>query len=120
MGPFEDDGFPALFDGDDLDRIRAEQLQREYPRKEPWQPFRVVAANYPRVAHALRQLWGTPEADAFFNRMLIDDRGNRAGFPPEVVRALLALSELHQQAFRYRQPEDVWVDDPSVTRYQRC
>lgn len=117
MGQGDNGGFPALFDNDDLDRLRAEQLEREYPRVEPYRPLPIVAAQYPRIAEAIRQLWGTPEADAFFNRMLIDERGNRAGFPPEVVRALLALSELHQQAFRYRKPEDIWIDDPAVGRY---
>lgn len=117
MGLGEDGGFPSLFDGDELDRLRSEQLEREYPRVAPYQPMPIVAEHYPRIAQVIRQLWGTPEADAFFNRMLIDERGNRAGFPPEVVRALLALSELHQHAYRYRKPEDVWIGDPTVGRY---
>ena len=112
--------FPSLFDSDELDRVRVRQLEREYPKAPPYQPFPVVAQHYPRIAQAIRQLWGTPEMDRFFNRMLIDERGNRAGFPPEVVKALLALSQLHQQAYLYRTPEDVWIGcDPNVSRYSR-
>jgi len=110
--------FPSLFDSDELDRVRGQQLEREYPKAPPYQPLPVVERHYPRIAQAIRQLWGTPEMDRFFNRMLIDERGNRAGFPSEVVQALLALSQLHQQAYLYRTPADVWVgSDPSISRY---
>jgi len=108
--------FPALFDDDELERARAEQLAREYARREPYQPFLVVAQHYPRIARAIEQLWGAPEMDRFFDRLLIDERGNRAGFPPEVVQALLLLSSRHQQAFRYHTPADVWISDPTVSR----
>ena len=116
----EQEFFPSLLGSQELELARLEQLEREYPKVPPYQPFPVVEEHYPRVAQVIHQLWGTPEMDAFFNRMLIDDRGNRAGFPIEVVRALLALSEQHQQAFRHPTSNDVWVgNDPSVARFQK-
>lgn len=111
------DTFPSLLCSAELDLVRLQQVERESPKPPPYQPFPIVEQHYPRVAQVIHQLWGSPEMDAFFNRILIDDRGNRAGFPPAVVQALLALSGQHQNAFRYPTPHDVWLTDPTVGRY---
>ena len=46
--------------------------------------------------------------------LLIDDRGSRHGFPPEVVEALLALSRQHSERFGFPPPavEDWKIGPP--------
>jgi len=47
---------------------------------------------FPRVANALATNWNDPQAfRACLYDLLVDKRGNRSGFPDEVVSELLAL-----------------------------
>ena len=104
---------PRLFDSQELENLRAAQKSMDTPpAKEPAHPLPVVAAKFPRIAAQVVDLWGTPECDTFLNRLIIDDRGDRAGFPPEVLAALLDISRQHQQQFGFALPDNVWVDDP--------
>ena len=43
-------------------------------------------------------LWGYPEMDTFFERLAIDTRGDREGFPAEVMSELMLLSVVHSAA----------------------
>ena len=46
-----------------------------------------------RVLNRIVDLWQSPEIDAYFTDLLIDSRGNRQGFPPEIVSELFILSQ---------------------------
>jgi hypothetical protein len=46
-----------------------------------------------RVLNRIVDLWNSPEIDAYFTDLLIDSRGNRQGFPPEIVSELFVLSQ---------------------------
>jgi hypothetical protein len=54
---------------------------------------------YPRIIQQLTLLWGHPELETFFEKLWIDDRGNRQGFPPEVMSELMFCSSLHRDAY---------------------
>jgi hypothetical protein len=86
--------FPPLLPDDEIDRMVVRKPQPPSARPEP---FGIVLQSYPRIAERLRKLWGTAECDRYFAELLIDQRGNRQGFPPAVVSALLELSEAHQR-----------------------
>ena len=48
--------------------------------------------SFPRIANLLALTWDEPEATyANFDRLFVDRRGNRRGFPPEVLSELAAL-----------------------------
>lgn len=113
----EADGFPSLFDSQELEEVRLRQWASEHPQSAPYQPFQRLEQAYPRIALLILQLWGTPEMDRYFERLLIDDRGDRAGFPPDIMEALLSLSRRHLTAYRYPTPRDVWEVDPDVKRH---
>ena len=53
-------------------------------------------AKYPRVAERISILWGTVGMARYFNEILFDDRGDREGFPPDVMLELFALSNHHE------------------------
>jgi hypothetical protein len=110
------DDIPKLFDGDEIEalvRERQRAHEANTPVKHPWP---VVAEHFPRVAQAIFDLWGSPECDTYLTRLIIDDRGSRAGFPAEVLRALLDLSQQHQGQFGVAVSGPIWLDDPLSPR----
>jgi len=52
---------------------------------------------YPRILKKIVALWDTPSIEAYFADLLVDDRGNRAGFPKEVASDIFYLNSLLQQ-----------------------
>lgn len=55
-----------------------------------------LAANYPRVLNQIIANWESPaEQDVYLNELVVDKRGNRAGFPPKVLAEILFISELY-------------------------
>jgi len=57
---------------------------------------------FPRIANQLAAVWSDkPAARSYLDGLLVDDRGNREGFPPDVLRELLSLrlyyENLHSQ-----------------------
>ncbi|MFN0040532.1 MAG: hypothetical protein ACKVP2_13555 [Burkholderiales bacterium] len=60
---------------------------------------RELATAFPHILDRIGLLWGTPELDTYFQHLMLDDRGNRSGFPPEVMRELAFLFEL---SIKYR------------------
>ena len=108
--------FPSLFSSQELDQQHIDQKAHLAPKVEQYYPLPVVEARFPRIAEAIQSLWGTPELDSYFDKLLIDERGDRAGFPAEVVQALLALSNQHIECFGYRTLADAWTVDPKTHR----
>lgn len=64
---------------------------------------------YPRILEKIIALWDSPELDQYFSELLVDERGDRAGFPPEVAREIMHLNLAHssQQALAPRK-HDLW------------
>ncbi|MDO8415203.1 MAG: hypothetical protein Q7S87_03205 [Agitococcus sp.] len=57
-----------------------------------------LARKYPRVANALAEAWGNASKfEAQLDSYLIDDRGNRLGFPVEVAKDLMDLKAYFDQ-----------------------
>ena len=52
---------------------------------------------FPRIAKQIVMHWGQPEFEKFASNLIIDDRGNRHGLPPEVLSDLLFLYNLHSE-----------------------
>lgn len=63
---------------------------------------------FPRVHQNVVALWGTGPGEAYLDSLIVDDRGNRQGFPPDVLRALLVLQRVHFQTFGTFQKIDPW------------
>jgi hypothetical protein len=107
------DDTPKLFDSGEIETLRREREHAagggERPARHPWP---VLADHFPRIAQAVFDLWGTPECDAYLARLIVDDRGTRSGFPPEVLQALLDLSAQHQRQFGLSRSGPLWLADP--------
>ena len=62
-----------------------------------------LATKFPRLANGIAANWGSPEmCRSLLYRLLVDQRGNRQGFPKDVTRDILSLwsfyGELHPAA----------------------
>jgi hypothetical protein len=66
---------------------------------------------YPRIVDKIHQLWGTPEIEAYFQELMLNDRGNRQGFSPEVLTEVLNLRTWYRSLLP-PQPRSVdsWAD----------
>lgn len=107
--------FPSL---DDSPLWADDFVVPRQPETAATPPLMVIRTHYPRIAKAIELMWGAPELNDYFSRLVIDDRRDRAGFSPEVMAALLKLSAEHLKRFRFIQPEsssDAW----GIDRYQK-
>ena len=64
-------------------------------------PF-ACARRFPRIVNSIADLWRrTRECEEYLDSLVIDLRGNRTGFPPDVAKELRALrsyyADLHPQ-----------------------
>lgn len=69
---------------------------------------------YARVFDNIMSRWGSVAADEYFSELFFDNRGNRQGFPREVMDEIFFLSRLHDQysaAKRKREEVDVWDNE---------
>ncbi|OLC67196.1 MAG: hypothetical protein AUH79_04725 [Betaproteobacteria bacterium 13_1_40CM_4_64_4] len=65
--------------------------------------------HYARIANVIAAAWRDPKAlRSYMDCLLSDDRGNRRGFPPDVLRELLALREYY---------DSVGPENPSIWTY---
>lgn len=70
--------------------------------------------DFPHILEQLVSFWGTVEFETFSERLLLNSRGGRSGFPPEVVMELFHLANLHKDQMKLTRLEktDVWGNLP--------
>ncbi len=68
-----------------------------------------LARDFPRIANTLAVIWKRPaRADEYFQQLLLDHRGGRKGFPPDVAMELSKLAAHHATLYPYRR--SIWDD----------
>ena len=71
----------------------------------------VLMASYARIANVIAATWTDPKAlAAYMDSLLTDRRGNRRGFPPDVLRELMALALHAQNVAPKRAGATAWAD----------
>ncbi|MFO0235693.1 MAG: hypothetical protein ACK51M_22075 [Burkholderiales bacterium] len=71
---------------------------REMMRRLPGNLLRRTAADFPHMLEAIARDWATPDRfHAMLDAFVFDDRGGRAGFPPEVLLELAELRTCHER-----------------------
>lgn len=68
-------------------------------------------ARHPRILERIAQLWGTSQLDGYLQELLLDTRGGRQGFAPEVMSDLMFLHGLHVDCQEQSAATDVWGGD---------
>jgi hypothetical protein len=77
-----------------------------------------LEAGYPRVFNNIMLYWDTPEIDGYLNGLMVTDREDRAGFPPEVAAEIMRLSLVHASQHPMKK-DDVWqVDTGKFASYK--
>jgi hypothetical protein len=115
-----DHALPAILDDDSLEReIAARRHERYDPfrRRERPDPWPIIAERFPRIAATIRGQWGTTALDRYFSALVIDERGDRGGFPPDVLAAILEVARLHGERFRFERPICPWSQDASLSKW---
>lgn len=111
---------PAIMTDDEIEQAiedRRYEKHNPFRRKEKPDPWRVVASRYPRIAERIQKLWGTAALDECINRLVIDDRGDRNGFPPDVLAAIMEIGWFHGQRYMFRRNACPWEEDVSQTKW---
>jgi|SRR5690349_7085045 len=71
-------------------------------------PIHNLADRFPRIVNKLAQLWKRPyHADRYFDSLLHDTRGGRAGFPLPVLSEISSLYE-HYRTNVFPVAQDTW------------
>ncbi|MDD2685237.1 MAG: hypothetical protein PHY62_03685 [Gallionella sp.] len=50
---------------------------------------------FPRILAKIMALWDTPDMNQFFVELMVNKRGDRAGFPKDVASDIIYLSMVH-------------------------
>lgn len=74
--------------------------QKPKSLEESWE---TLHQHFPRIYEMLRMTWGSQEAHNKLAHLLWVDTEARAGFPKEVVWALMAIQAAHQREFGFEQ-----------------
>ncbi|HXC38250.1 MAG TPA: hypothetical protein VN667_04835 [Burkholderiales bacterium] len=98
---------PTLFVHNEVEEavVVRKQQEEEYP-------FITIQKFSPRIAKAIELMWGNPELETYFDKLIVDDRGGRAGFPRPVMDALLKLYNDHTKRFNFKKVPDFFAHDP--------
>jgi len=62
-----------------------------------WDDLSALERRFSRIAQELATRWKRGDIDTYLNSLLLDDRGNRQGFPSDVLEELMFLSNLRWQ-----------------------
>lgn len=74
--------------------MHASHFQRERHDflSTPRGPECALERRYPRIARELAARWQRPGIEAYLDSLLIDARGNRMGFPSDVLQEIMFLA----------------------------
>ncbi|OGT38463.1 MAG: hypothetical protein A3K00_07415 [Gallionellales bacterium RIFOXYD2_FULL_52_7] len=71
-----------------------------------------LESKYPRILETIMSLWDEDEIDNYFMELMVNDRGGRSGFPPDVAAEIMHLSLVHASQEAPDKHKDIW-DAPS-------
>jgi len=111
---------PPIMDDSQVEKAaaaRRTELHKQYQRKERPDPWPIIVKAFPRIAETIRKDWGKRALDDYLSRLVVDNRGSRQGFPPDVLTAILEVARLHAEQYRFAKPFHPWEEDVSQTKW---
>jgi hypothetical protein len=67
-----------------------------------------LESKYPRILEKIMMLWDKPGMSDYFMQLMVTDREDRAGFPPDVAAEIMRLSLVHASSSKPNKSPDVW------------
>ena len=61
---------------------------------------KITDAGFKRISDFISLSWGTKECETYIEGLIISNRTDRQGFPPEVGKAILKLYNVHAAVFK--------------------
>jgi hypothetical protein len=111
----ETPGFPPIMSDEEIggrvsERDRATPPADRQPTDKQLvsEALEILKAQFPRIHQKLVPLWGSEAGEAYLDSLIVDERGNRQGFPPDVMRGLLVLQRVHFEQFGTFKRVDPW------------
>ena len=89
-----------------------------YQGKEDHYPA-ALEAKYSRVFNNIMKYWGSDKCDEYFADLLVDKRGGRQGFPPDVASDIAKLSRVHTRLMEVRAAKLASGGDPWKNEHAR-
>jgi uncharacterized protein len=86
-------------------------IAQYFQGKEQFYPA-TLESKYPRIFSKIIELWGTLELDDYMGEIMVDKRGGRQGFPPDVLNDILVLARINGRLLELRNMKREEVDDP--------
>ncbi len=78
-------------------------LDDKSPERRKTDALALIGQHHPKVVAAIQATWGFKECAAYLNKLVLngsDDSGHsRLGFSPQVIEALMGLTQLHEAQF---------------------
>lgn len=71
-----------------------------------------LESRYPRILETIMSLWDDDKIDDYFMELMVSDRGDRSGFPPDIAAEIMHLSLIHASQESPEKHKDIW-DIPS-------
>jgi hypothetical protein len=112
--------FPPIMSGEAVDQVVEARWrkQRELESgKEKLDPWPIIERAFPRIAATIRDQWGKRALDDYLSKLVVDDRGGRQGFPPDVLSAIMEVARLHAAQHRFKPPICPWEADVRDTKW---
>ena len=76
-----------------------------------------IEIRFPRIAGELDQRWNGGKIDAYLLSLLMDERGNRTGFPLDVLEELMFL---YSQRWQLLHPSYTRADEGLIEKFSFC
>lgn len=93
-----------------LGRTGSQSVQLAPPATPPQDGVCALERQFKRIADKIAESWPTPACARYVDSLLVDSRGGRQGFPPEVISELFLLHALLEDHNPTRR--DLWEQSP--------
>lgn len=84
-----------------------ERLLRILGGEEKFYPYE-LEEKYPRILAKIMMLWDKPGMNSYFMELMVPDRQDRAGFPPNIAAEIVRLSLVHASSHAPDRKSDIW------------
>lgn len=98
----------------DKKNARMAEILHKMPERYPF----ALEQKYERILNKIADLWDTLEIDDYFSDLMMDSRGGRQGFPPDIAEEIVVLSKTHEMLKQQADAanKDPWVQDEAKKR----
>ena len=67
-----------------------------------------LESKYPRILETILSLWDDDEIDNYFMELMVNDRGGRSGFSPDIAAEIMHVSLVHAAQEPPDKHKDIW------------